>query len=303
MLKLYSFPFAAMSTECFLHLYVTSLSDAEAIAYSAIQEVLRIEARYSRYREDSFLSKINLAAQRGDVIEVDEETAGLLDYAYASHKKSGGLFDITAGILRKAWDFSTVHLPEQAVIDQLLPFIGLDKVQWQSPCLSFLVPGMELDFGGIGKEYAADRAAALCASLGIEHGLVNLGGDITVIGPHPNQEPWRIGICHPRNPGIPMTTVEIDRGALATSGDYERFIEIEGERYCHLLDPKSGWPVRGLSSVSVLADQCLVAGSIATIAMLKGLDGIDWLNELGAGHIWMDEEGIQGGYLPTFLLS
>lgn len=292
-----------MGTKCCLHLYASSSSDSEAIAYSAIQEIHRIEALYSRYRTDSFLSQINLAAQHGDAIEVDDETAGLLDYAYACHKKSDGLFDITAGILRKAWDFSVLHLPEQAEIDQLLPLIGLDTVQWQSPRLSFLVPGMELDFGGIGKEYAADRAAAVCVSLGIEHGLVDLGGDITVIGPHPNQEPWRIGICHPRKPDIPMATVEIECGALATSGDYERFIEIEGKRYCHLINPKSGWPVRGLSSVSVLADQCLVAGSIASIAMLKGPAGIDWLNELGARHIWMDDEGRQGGCLPATLSS
>lgn len=295
MLKLYSTPFSVMGTECHLYLYASSPSGAEAVAYSAIQEVLRIEAHYSRYRVDSFLSQINLAAQRGEVIEVDEETAGLLDYAYACHAKSDGLFDITAGILRKAWNFSVTQLPGQADIDRLLPLVGLDKLHWRSPRLSFAVPGMELDFGGIGKEYAADRAAAICASSGIEYGLVDLGGDIAVIGPHPSQEPWRIGICHPRNPDLSMTTVEIERGALATSGDYERFIEIDGKRYCHLLNPKNGWPVQGLSSVSVLADQCLVAGSIASTAMLKGAGGIDWLQALGMRHVWMDAEERQGG--------
>jgi FAD:protein FMN transferase len=303
MLKLSSTSFTAMGTECYLHLYTSSQFDAEAIAYSAIQEVLRIEAYYSRYSANSFLSGINLIAQKGNIIEVDEETAGLLDYAYACHKKSAGLFDITAGILRKAWDFSSGHLPGQADIDRLLPFIGMDKVQWRSPYLSFPVSGMELDFGGIGKEYAADRAAAICVSLGIEYGLLDLGGDICVLGPHPNQEPWQIGICHPTNPDIPIANVEIKRGALATSGNYERFIEIAGKRYCHLLDPNSGWPVHGLSSVSVLADQCLVAGSIASIAMLKGLAGVDWLKEVGLRHIWIDDEGRQGNCLTVPLQS
>lgn len=303
MLKLYSNSFTAMGTECCLHLYVSSPSDADAIAYSAIQEVLRVEARYSRYRTGSFLARINHAAQRGAVIEVDEETAGLLDYAYACYKKSGGLFDITSGILRQAWDFSVLNLPAQSEINRLLPFIGLDKVRWQSPRLSFSIPGMELDFGGIGKEYAADRAAALCAAQGVEHGLVDLGGDIAVIGPHPDREPWRIGICHPRNPNSPMASVDVEKGALATSGDYERFIEIDGKRYCHLLNPKSGWPVRGLSSVSVLADQCLVAGSVASVAMLKGLDGIGWLDELGVRYLWMDDEGRQGDSLFASSLS
>ncbi|MGZ4980469.1 MAG: FAD:protein FMN transferase [Methylobacter sp.] len=286
-----------MGTECCLYLYAADPADAEAIAFSAIQEVLRIEARYSRYRADSFLSQINRAAQQSATIEVDEETAGLLDYAFACHQKSAGLFDISAGILRQAWNFSVARLPEQAVIDRLLPCIGLDKIRWQSPYLSFKVPGLELDFGGIGKEYAADRAAAICASLSIEHGLVDLGGDITVIGPLPNQEPWQIGIRDPRNPETAIISVRIERGALATSGDYERFINIAGQRYCHLLNPKTGWPVCGLSSVSVQADQCLVAGSIASIAMLKGPEGVAWLQQLGVRHIWIDNQQLQGYHL------
>ncbi|MGZ5011263.1 MAG: FAD:protein FMN transferase [Methylobacter sp.] len=286
-----------MGTECCLYLYAADPADAEAIAFSAIQEVLRIEARYSRYRADSFLSQINRAAQQSATIEVDKETAGLLDYAFACHQKSAGLFDISAGILRQAWNFSVARLPEQAVIDRLLPCIGLDKIRWQSPYLSFPVPGLELDFGGIGKEYAADRAAAICASLSIEHGLVDLGGDITVIGPLPNQEPWQIGIRDPRNPETAIISVRIERGALATSGDYERFIDIAGQRYCHLLNPKTGWPVCGLSSVSVQADQCLVAGSIASIAMLKGPEGVAWLQQLGVRHIWIDNQQLQGYHL------
>ena len=300
MLKLFSVPFTAMGTNCCLHLYVSNPIDAENISSLIIKEIFRIEARYSRYRTDSFLYEINLAAKHGKAIDVDEETASLLNYAHTCYEKSGGLFDITAGILRKVWDFSVLRLPEQSAIDELLPLVGLDKIHWQSPRLSFPIPNMEIDFGGIGKEYAADRAAALCQSQGIEHGLIDLGGDIVVIGSHPNQEPWQIGICHPKNPDIPMATVEITCGALATSGDYERFIEIDGKRYCHILNPKSGWSARGLSSVTILAEQCLFAGSIATIAMLKGWEGIDWVNQLGIKYIWMDNEGRQGGNIFTF---
>lgn len=299
MLTLHTISFAAMGTECCLYLYADDLPQAEAVADSAVAEVLRIEAGYSRYRSDSILSQINRATQSGSYFDVDEETSGLLDYAYACYQKSEGLFDITAGILRKAWDFSGGGLPEQSRIDQLLPFIGLDKLGWQSPRLSFPVPGMELDFGGIGKEYAADRAATVCRSLGIEHGVVDLGGDIAIIGPHPKGDPWHIGIRHPKNPELAMVNVEIGRGALATSGNYERFIDIEGVRYCHILNPKSGWPARGLSSVTVMADQCLVAGSIATISMLKGSAGIDWLKELGFRHIWIDDLGEMGGVFPV----
>jgi thiamine biosynthesis lipoprotein len=256
-----------------------------------MQEVFRIHAKYSRYCENSFLSKINLAAKFGSFIDVDEETAGLLDYAFACYKKSDDLFDVTSGVLRKVWDFSQTQLPEQAAIDELLQVVGLDKVVWEKPRLRFSVPKMELDFGGIAKEYAADRAASVCKSLGIKHGLIDFGGDIVVIGSHPNRKPWQIGISHPRNPDVPMAFVEIEHGALVTSGDYERFIEISGERYCHLLNPKTGWSVNGLSSVSVISEQCLVAGSIATIASLKGLSGIEWLDQLNIPYIWMDNKG------------
>ncbi len=130
---------------------------------------------------------------------------------------------------------------------------------------------------------------------GVVHGLVDFGGDIRAIGPHPSGEAWEIGIQHPRDPESLLATMNLRQGALASSGDYERCIEIEGRRYGHILDPRSGWPVRGLSAVSVMASQCLIAGSACTIAMLMGRDGADWLEELGVPHVWMDEEGGSGG--------
>ncbi|TAJ77551.1 MAG: FAD:protein FMN transferase [Gallionellaceae bacterium] len=287
----YRFQFFAMGTQCELQLYARNESAVAAAAQRAIDEVLRIEARYSRYRTDSVLSAINRIAAQGSALAVDEETAQLLDYAYGCHEKSAGLFDISSGVLRRAWDFSADRLPDQDQIDALLPLVGLDKIRWERPYLSFAVPGMEIDFGGIAKEYAADQAAAACAAAGIEHGLVELGGDIKVIGPHPDLQPWHVGIRHPRQPDAAMTTVAIMRGAIAGSGDYERYLVAGGTRYCHILDPRTGWPVRGLSCVSVVTGQCLVAGSIATIAMLKGDAGKQWLTNLGVAHVWMDEAG------------
>jgi FAD:protein FMN transferase len=157
------------------------------------------------------------------------------------------------------------------------------------------MPDMELDLGGIGKEHAADRAAAQCGAMGVQHGLVDFGGDIRLIGPRPCGEPWRIGIRHPRSSTVPMAVVDLVSGAIATSGDYERFMEVGGQRYCHILDPRTGQPAQGLRSVSVIGDDCLVAGSLATIAMLKGRDGIDWLRTLGVRHVFMDERGVIGG--------
>ncbi|MFI5381297.1 MAG: FAD:protein FMN transferase [Tepidisphaerales bacterium] len=295
MLEFHHLPFTAMGTACNLHLYADGRAAVDEAMHAAVAEVGRIEARYSRYRPDSVLSEINRAAGCGGEIAVDAETAGLLDYAWACYLKSEGLFDISSGILRRAWDFKSSRLPEQEAIAALLPRLGLDKVVWEKPLLRFGVPGMELDFGGMGKEYAADRAAAICLARGIRHGLVDLGGDITVIGPHPNGDPWRIGIQHPGRPGVLMANVEISQGALASSGDYERCITVDGKRYGHILDPRTGWPVHGLSSVSALAGQCIIAGSVCTIAMLRGAGGISWLQSLNVPHFWMDDEGKQGG--------
>jgi thiamine biosynthesis lipoprotein len=295
MLQLNSFPFSAMACACTVHLYGDDPTEIEAIAEAAMDEVARIERRYSRYRSDNVLAEINDAAQRAGSIEVDDETAKLLDYAFASYKRSGGLFDITSGLLRRIWDFKSGRLPDPSAINDLLPRIGLAKVSWERPRLAFSVAGMELDFGGIGKEYAADQAAAGCVALGIRHGLVDLGGDIAVIGPHPDLGPWYIGIRHPRDHESSIISVPINHGALASSGDYERYMMVDGQRYCHILNPVTGWPCRGLASVSVMADRCLVAGTVSTIAMLKGRDGVRWLSSLGLKHYFMDENGVSGG--------
>lgn len=293
--ELISFPFTAMGSDCALHLYAGDPASAAAAAEVAAAEVHRIEARYSRYRPDSFLSRINQAAAAQATIELDEETAELLDYAHACHRQSDGLFDVTVGVLRRAWDFSATCLPTTKAIADLLPRVGLEKLRWQRPHLSFPLAGMELDFGGMAKEYATDRAAAVLAAIGVEHGLVDLGGDIRVLGPHPGGEPWEIQIRHPRQPGAAMATVPLQQGSLASSGDYERYMIVAGTRYCHILDPRTGWSARGLAAVSVWTEQCLVAGSLATIAMLKGQAGIDWLAGLRVPHAWMDEDGRQGG--------
>jgi thiamine biosynthesis lipoprotein len=297
MASYFSFPFFAMGTECLFHLYAQRSAVAEKMALAVMTEVARIEQRYSRFRRNSFLAEINRAAERGGMLEVDEETAGLLDYAYACHQKSSGLFDISAGSLYQAWDFSSDRLPEPDQIKALLPLVGLEKILWKPPFLQFLVPGMSLDFGGIGKEYAADRVADLCLSNGINSGLIDLGGDIRILGPHPDGSPWRVGIRNPASPDVALTVLEVRDGAIASSGDYERYIEVAGQRYCHILNPTSGWPVRGLSSVSVMAPSCLVAGSLSTMAMLKGRDAPAWLESLGVAHGWVDDTGQRGGKL------
>ena len=287
--------FKAMGSPCELHLHGPDAAETRRVAESVIADVQRLERRYSRYRDDSLTSAINRVAAVAGRCEVDAETAALLDYADTCYRESDGLFDITSGVLRRAWRFENACAPEPEAIAALLDRVGWDRVVWKRPFLSFGQPGMEIDFGGIGKEYAADRAAALCLDAGIRNGLINLGGDVRVIGPLPDGDPWRIGIRDPERPETLLGGVLMTGGALATSGDYARFLRIDGRRYGHILDPRTGWPVRGLVSVSVIAASCLVAGSLSTIAMLKGRAGIEWLRSLDVPHLWIDADGDRGG--------
>ncbi len=292
-----------MGTPCEIQLFARDKYQAQFAADSAIADVQRLEARYSRYRETSFLSEINRTASVGGSIEVDAETASLLDYAVTCYEQSDSLFDITSGLLRRAWKFDQGKLPGQSLIDDLLTKVGWHKVAWSKPKLTFTVPGMEIDFGGIVKEYAVDRAATVCYNQGIRHGVINLGGDIKVIGPRNDGSPWHVGIRHPNNPSALLDTLLLYEGALASSGDYERCIVVNDIRYGHVLNPLTGWPVRHLAAVSVVGDFCVVAGSASTIAMLKEKDGLDWLDALGLPHLWVNTHGETGGSLARKAMS
>ena len=296
-LGLFKYRFKGMGTLCELQIYVSSENKGKAVADLVEADVVRLEQKYSRYREDSFLSQINRLAASGGEMEVDAETAGLLDYAHTCYQQSDGLFDISSGILRRAWRFDQGQLPDKNLIAGLLEHVGWEKLVWRSPLLSFPQPGMEIDFGGVVKEYAADRLATICQNADVRHGIINLGGDIRVIGPNPDGSPWTIGIQHPRIKGAVLTNIDLFKGGLASSGDYERCIVIEGERYSHIINPKTGWPVKHMAAVSVIANFCLIAGSASTIGMLKEEQGGDWLSELDLPHIWVNNEGVTGGLL------
>jgi thiamine biosynthesis lipoprotein len=281
--------FRAMASGAEVQVY----ADDEPVALDAferiVREVERIEAKYSRFRADSTLTRINQSAG-GEPVRIDAETSGLLDYADACWRQSGGLFDITSGILRQVWDWKRGVPPRPRDFVQVLPRIGWDRVRREGDTVA-LEAGMELDMGGMGKEYAADRAVSMAKAAGIEHGFVNFGGDIRVIGPRPDGRPWRAGIVHPRATERTIAHVELTDGGLATSGDYERYFEYEGRRYCHILNPRTGWPVEGPQSVSVLAPLCIVAGSCATIAMLHGDQAEAYLIEQRLPYLIVDRNG------------
>jgi FAD:protein FMN transferase len=285
------FQFSAMACDCEVRIAGLSRRKAEPLAKLAIAEVQRIESKFSRYREASVVSRINAAAGSGRSVDVDAETAHLLDFAATLYATSDGLFDATSGTLRKAWDFRARRLPEPGQVEALLALVGWQHVRWKDARIELPIAGMELDFGGFGKEYAADRAATLLQQHGLRHGMVNLGGDIRLVGPRPGGLPWSLGIQHPRDERRMLATLALDAGALATSGDYERSFEVDGVRYCHVLDPRTGWPVSAWQSVSVVAPACLAAGALSTIAMLSGADAHELLRSQGVGFLTIDAAG------------
>ena len=276
--------FTAMASPC--EVLLPTIDRPTALQFGALvaQEAWRIEKKFSRYRADSVTAWIH--ANAGTPVDVDPETASLIDFASQCFQISDGLFDITSGILRHAWKFDgSDRLPEPKTIERLLPLIGFDKLQWRSPRL--LLPiGMELDFGGIGKEYAVDRAYDVLAANRRDPFLINFGGDLRA-----NRAPvygsWQVGIERPDTEREATMILELEHGALATSGDSRRYLLKDGIRFGHILDPHTGWPVvNAPRSVTVAASSCTEAGLLATLALLQGTRASELLEREGVRY-WL----------------
>jgi thiamine biosynthesis lipoprotein len=289
-LQIHRLPFEAMGSACEVVLASHTQNEAESMAKLAIDEVLRIERKYSRYTTDSIIAKINQQAGRV-ALQCDDETWALFQFASQLFDKSDGLFDITSGVLRQAWDFKKPEVPTSQKLEALLPLVGWQNVVLQDQSIALPLAGMEVDLGGFGKEYAADRAVQVLKEKGVNHGYVNLAGDMRFLGPKPTGEPWMIGIQDPRARDQVVATLPITMGGLATSGDYERYFELNGQRYCHVLNPKTGMPVSYWRSVSVTSPATVVSGCTTTMVMLKEADGLAFLQATGFDFFAIDHTG------------
>jgi thiamine biosynthesis lipoprotein len=259
--------FHALGGPCEVLAQIADEGQARQVVEAVAACAWRIERKFSRYLPDNIVARINAAA--GAPVEVDAETAQLLDFAAVMHRLSGGMFDITSGVLRRAWSFDGGNrAPTSAEIDALLPLVGWAKVRWIRPVIT-LGSGMQIDFGGIGKEYAVDQAIA---QLGDAAVLVNFGGDLAVTRARDGDRPWRVGIeSIDAGAGNASRLVDLAAGALATSGDTHRYVRAAGRRLPHILDPRDGRPVRDApSSITVAAPTCTNAGMLSTLAMLRG---------------------------------
>ena len=276
--------FSAMASPCELLLAACDRASAEKLGAVVAAEAWRIEARFSRYRADSVVADIH--CHRGKPIVVDTETAGLLDFARQCYELSDGLFDVTSGVLRRAWKFDqSDRVPDATAVARLLPLIGFDKLSWHSPRLMLPID-MEIDFGGIGKEYAVDRAYDLLSARHAAPFLINFGGDLRA-NRATGQGPWQIGIERPDADLQANLVLQLEHGGLATSGDSRRYLLRDGVRYGHILNPRTGWPIaEAPRSVTVAASSCTEAGLLSTLAMLQGAGAEAYLKAQGVQH-WL----------------
>ncbi|EWH10898.1 ApbE-like lipoprotein [Catenovulum agarivorans DS-2] len=274
--------FEAMANIC--EVLVDKLEPAllEQVAALAYHQAMRVDHKFSRYRNDNICYEINNA--RGEVVNIDEEVFRLLSFADQCYQKSDGLFDISSGILRRAWplDNQQTKVPSKQQIAALLQLVGWDKVKFDNKTIQ-IPAGMEIDLGAIAKEYAVGLVAHACSMLAPNASvLVNFGGDMQVSQPRKDGQAWQVSIENPHALSPQVELVEITQGALATSGEIHRSIEIDGKRYGHILNPKTGWPIEGAPvSISVYSKTCIHAGSLATIALLQGDNAENFLQQQG----------------------
>jgi len=276
--------YRAMAGPCEIHLHDVTAGEAKNLASLALTETRRIEQKFSRYRDDNIIHAINDC--RGEPVAIDDETYRLLHYSGQCYELSDGLFDITSGILRRAWTFNGRETkPDQACIDILLPLVGWPKATLTGN--TFAVRSeMQIDLGGVGKEYAVDRVAELLAQHTDAALMVNFGGDLRAVPSRGRTAPpWIVGLENPDIDNSAVGRIDLTDGAVATSGDSRRFCLVNGQRLGHILSPKTGWPVENAPrSITVLADRCVEAGLLATLGILQGKGAEDFLDAQGVKY-------------------
>lgn len=271
--------FNAMASPCELLMAIDDEHTARQMLTIAYDEAKRIEHKFSRFIEGNVVWQLNHA--QGKATSVDAETAHLLQFAQQCFQLSESAFDISACPLMALWRFDGNHrVPLQTDIDAALLKVGFDRIALTDKTVC-MPADMSVDFGGIGKEYAVDRTAQILANRWPNQSvLVNFGGDIAC--PITKSDGWQVGIENPNKLDNAAALLTIRQGALATSGTTRRYIEVDGKRYGHIINPQTGYPVEQAPlSVTVLAPNCVMAGMLATMSMLKGADAEDFLQQQG----------------------
>jgi FAD:protein FMN transferase len=261
----------------------------------AVEEIKRIEKLFTTFDESSQTNLINRNAGIAPV-KVDREVYDLIERSKKISALTQGAFDITYGSIdKRLWNFdkTMTSLPDAQTAKKLVRLINYQNVILdEKNCSVFLKEkGMRIGFGGIGKGYAAEKAKSLLQQKGVKSGIINAAGDLTAWGHQPNGKPWTIGIADPDTKRQAFSFLEITNTSIATSGNYEKFVLIDGKKYSHTIDPKTGLPVRGIKSVTIICPNAEIADAMATPVMIMGIKtGLDMLNQIkGIAGIVIDD--------------
>ena len=261
------------------HFEISAVSDSEAWANeridAGIHEIQRIEKLLTTFNEESETSLINRYAGMAPV-KVSRETFDLIERSLRISRLTQGSFDISYGSIdKRLWNFDTnmKALPDKETAKKMVRLINYRNIILDDEnCTVFLKEkGMRIGFGGIGKGYAAERARYIMKSAGVESGIVNASGDLTTWGLQPNGNPWTIGIANPNSSNELFSYINVTNMAVATSGNYEKFVMINGKKYSHTIDPRTGLPVSGIKSVTIITLNAEIADAMATPVMIMGI--------------------------------
>lgn len=267
-----SLGFKALGTNCMIKFRIEDERRALGFAAAALDWIGKFEAKFSRFRPDSLVSRINAAAGK-DWVETDVDMEEMLDIADGLFTRTNGILDPTMLPLLRVWDWKMVHerLPHKDDVKAALSLTGWHKVRRKPGAILLPQAGMGLDFGGFGKEFAVDSLVKIARLHGIKDALVDLGRDIFAIGGNGTHPFWHVGIEDGMRPGQCWGGLAVSEKAVSASGDYARFFTHDGKRYGHILDPRTGWPVHnGVRAVTVVADSCLEAGIYSTAVFVLG---------------------------------
>jgi FAD:protein FMN transferase len=261
----------------------------------AVEEIKRIEALLTTFKDDSQANRINHQAGIGPV-DVDREVFDLINRSVKISELTQGAFDITYGSVdKRLWNFdrTMTSLPNPEKAKKMVRLINYRNIVLDASNSSVFLKnkGMRIGFGGIGKGYAADRGKKILRDMGIKSGVVNAAGDLTVWGNQIDGSPWTVGIADP-DTKIPFSSIPLNEMAIATSGNYEKFVTINGRRYSHTIDPRTGLPVTGIKSVSIISPMAELSDALATPVMVMGLSaGLDMINQMkGVACIAIDDD-------------
>lgn len=251
----------------------------------AVEEIARIEAMLSTYQETSETNLINKNAGLKPV-KVSDEVFSLIKRSKKISEITDGTFDITYGSIdQRFWNFDTemTELPDEVLARKSIALIDYRNIilNTEEKTVFLKNKGMRIGFGGIGKGYAAEKTKNLLKNLGVKAGIINASGDLSCWGIPENGKPWTIGIAHPDFAELPFSTLEVTDLSVATSGDYEKFVMIDGKRYSHTINPKTGFPVHGIKSVTVISPNAEISDALATPITILGTEkGLALINQL-----------------------